>query len=52
MSIKRTALMAASANGNKEVLELLIAKNAALDLKTPYHYCGTECMEILGFGVT
>ena len=53
LSIERTALMAAAANGNKEVLELLITRNAALDLTTPIdHYCGHPCMEILSYGVT
>ena len=45
--------MAAAANDNKEVLELLITKNADLDLTTPIdHYCGHPCMEIMAYGVT
>ena len=45
--------MAAAANGNKEVLELLITRNAAVDLTTTIdHYCGYPCMEILAYGVT
>ena len=45
--------MAAAASGKKEVLELLITKNAALDLTTSIdYYCGHPCMEILAYGVT
>ena len=55
LSIYRTALMAAAASGQKEVLKLLITNNAALDLKTTIdHDCvgDQNCNEILAFGVT
>ena len=55
LSIYRTALMAAAASGQKEVLKLLITNNAALDLKTTIdHDCvgDQNCKEILAFGVT
>ena len=52
-SIQRTALMAAAASGQKEVLNLLIANNAAIDLKTPIDWdCKTICYDLLAFGVT
>ena len=47
--------MAAAASGQKEVLELLIARNAALDLKSKIdHGCGggDQCKELLAYGVT
>ena len=52
-SIQRTALMAAAASGQKEVLKLLIDNNAAIDLKTPIDWdCKTICYDLLAFGVT
>ena len=48
--------MAAAASGQKEVLKLLIARNAALDLKSEIdHGCEGEdqqCKELLAYGVT
>ena len=55
LSIYRTALMAAAASGQKEVLKLLITNNAALDLKSTIDQDCVEdqtCEEILAFGVT
>ena len=52
-SIQRTALMAAAASGQKEVLKLLIANNAAIDLKTPIDWdCADPCYDLLAYGVT
>ena len=52
-SIQRTALMAAAASGQKEVLKLLIANNAAIDLKTPIDWdCVDPCNDLLAYGVT
>ena len=51
--IHRTALMAAAASGQKEVLKLLIASNAAIDHKTPIDWdCPDPCYDLLAYGVT
>ena len=55
--IERTALMAAAAKGQEKVLKLLIARNAALDLKSKTDYgCDIggeyDCTEVLAYGVT
>ena len=45
--------MAAAASGQKEVLKLLIANDAAIDLKTPIDYdCADPCYDLLAYGVT
>ena len=51
--IDRTALMAAAASGQKEVLKLLITNNAAIDHKTPIDWdCADPCYDLLAYGVT
>ena len=50
----RTALMAAAANGHKEILELLIQNGASLDMKTEADlYCINfqGCTDMLAFEV-
>ena len=47
-SMNRTPLMVAASNGNKNLLELLIDRNASLDLQSyTFKYCETPVVECL-----